>query len=116
MLPARLFDSIARPFRGALRPTLANADGGCRIIGDHPSSDANPGRLKMPIITDDDIGHTIFGSPGSDTINALGGDDTIIPQLGADIVDGGAGLLDLLAVDYSTTLTPVTMSTPEPPI
>ena len=66
----------------------------------------------MPIITDDDIGHTIFGSPGSDTINALGGDDTIIPQLGADIVNGGAGLLDLLAVDYSTTLTPVTMSAP----
>ena len=45
----------------------------------------------MPIITDDDLPHTLTGGAGSDTIFGNGGNDTLFGLGGNDSLDGGTG-------------------------
>lgn len=42
-------------------------------------------------IDDDDVGHFLKGTNSADTINANGGNDSVLAKRGADQVDGGAG-------------------------
>ncbi|SPJ28754.1 calcium-binding protein [Falsiruegeria mediterranea] len=46
--------------------------------------------LSSPI-TGDDTSQTLFGTPGSEQINGLGGYDWIVPGRGDDVVNGGTG-------------------------